>query len=253
MNEIQQRKLEAIIEDGYQFDFGEYIGKGFSLMQKNMGNFIGFALVAGLIVMVANFIPVIGALANNFVLIPAFTAGFYLVAHKVNQDQATQFNDFFKGFDFLGQLALAVLLQSLIMLAAAIPMGIGLFASGMFSNLMDSSFDPSAAFPFWVLIFLIPVIYLAVGYGWTMLFIVFYKMEAWPAMEMSRKIITKQWFMIFLFGIVIGLLAGLGAIALIIGLLFTIPAMLCAQYAAFADVTRLMEETESDIVDHLVE
>ena len=50
-----------------------------------------------------------------------------------------------------------------------------------------------------------------------------------------------------------GLLASVGIILLLVGILVTYPIMLCSQYAAFADVTRLMEEEESDIVDHLVE
>lgn len=252
MNEVQQKKLEGILESGYRFDFGDYIGKGFDLLQRNMGNFVGFTLVFILISLVCNFIPILGPMANGLILTPAFTVGYYLVAHKVNREEPTQFNDFFKGFDYLGQLALAVVLQSLIMAAAFIPFFAATFSSIGFATLMDPVASPPDNFPFWTLILILPVIYLGVAYSWTYLFITFYKMDAWAAMEMSRKMITKQWFMLFLFSIVLGILVFAGIIALVIGIIFTIPIFYCAQYAAFADVTRLMEEAEDDIVDHLV-
>ncbi|MEN0005971.1 MAG: hypothetical protein AAF798_17605 [Bacteroidota bacterium] len=256
MNEIQKQKLEQIIADGYEFKFGDYIGKGFNLMQANMGNFIGFILIFFIISVVANFIPIIGGLANSLVISPCLMAGFYIVAHKVDQGQATQFSDFFKGFDYWGQLALSVLIISLITIGAMIPFLVTVGTSGFITYFIEIQSDPFTtppAFPFWTLIFILPLVYLVVAYTWTTMFIVFYKMEAWAAMEMSRRMVTKQWFIIFLFGFVIALIAGAGAIALFVGLLFTAPAMLCAQYAAFADVTKLMEEAESDIVDHLVD
>jgi hypothetical protein len=42
-------------------------------------------------------------------------------------------------------------------------------------------------------------------------------------MEMSRKAVTKCWFRVFFLLLVAGLLAGLGVIGLIIGLVFTMP------------------------------
>ena len=46
-----------------------------------------------------------------------------------------------------------------------------------------------------------------------------------------------------------------GVIGFVIGIMFTIPIGMCVDYAAFADVTRLMEVEDSDldITEHFVE
>lgn len=258
MNENQQKKLQEVLDYGYQFRFGDYLSKGFELFQKNVGGFIGYAFVAGMIIMVCNFIPIIGPIAGGFFLSPALTVGAYLVAHKLNKGESTEFGDFFKGFEFVGPLAAATFVMMLIIIASLIPMFIAWGTSGFFSWIIEAQSDPLSVgepphFPIWSMIFLIPAIYLSVAYGWAAMFIAFYKMGFWEALEMSRKLITKQWLIIFLYTLVLGLLASVGIILLLVGILVTYPIMLCSQYAAFADVTRLMEEEESDIVDHLVE
>ncbi|MCO6488408.1 MAG: hypothetical protein J5I98_08325 [Phaeodactylibacter sp.] len=258
MNESQQRKLEQVLDQGYEFHFGDYISKGFALFQKNAGGFIGFAIVAGLIVVVSSLIPIIGSIASSFFLAPALTVGAYLVANKLDKGERTEFSDFFKGFEFVGPLALATLLMALVIVASLIPMFVAWGTSGFFAWVMESQSDPFGAgeppaFPAWSILFAIPAVYLGVAYGWATMFIAFYRMRPWDALEMSRKMITKHWFVIFLYTFVLGLLASAGVILLLVGIFVTYPIMLCAQYAAFADVTRLMEENESDIAEHLVE
>ena len=80
-------------------------------------------------------------------------------------------------------------------------------------------------------------------------------MSFWDAMEASRKVITKKWFMIFIFMIIIGIIASLGILLLCVGILFTFPAYLCMNFSAFADVTRLDEEGDAmdEIERHLVD
>jgi len=78
-------------------------------------------------------------------------------------------------------------------------------------------------------------------------------MSAWEAMEASRKIITKQWFVFLGFGFIIALIGISGVIALGVGALYTIPFIYCASYAAFNDVVGTGEEDiEDDVIDHLV-
>ncbi len=258
MDEHQQAKLEELIDYGYNFNFGDYISRGFELFQKNIGGFIGFTVLFLIIVMVASFIPVLGSFAVQLVLGPALTVGFYLVANKIDKNEECVFGDFFKGFDYVGQLALAALVMGLIMIACLLPMFAAIGFLGGFDwlinfeeNILNGMEFPN--FPFWAFVFVVPMIYLGVAWQWTNLFIAFYNMRFWDAMEISRKIITKQWFIIFLFAIVIGLIAGFGAIFFLVGMLVTIPMMMCAQYAAFADITQLLEEEKADIVDHLVD
>lgn len=252
-------KFQQILDRGYRFRMGDYISKGFELFGKNAGMFIGYTFVFMLISMLSSVIPVIGPIVNGFILSPALTVGFFLVAHKLNKGEGTAFEDFFKGFDRIGQLALATLLETLIIMGSLIPAFITLaMVSGGLERLMDINMFSAPPIGSILLIFLliIPAIYLGVAYSWTYMFIAFYGMPAWESMEMSRKMISKDWFTYFAFSIVLGLLAIVGFIALFIGILVAIPIIYSAQYAAFSEVTQLLEAEGSedyDIMDQLVE
>jgi uncharacterized membrane protein len=70
---------------------------------------------------------------------------------------------------------------------------------------------------------IIPGIYLMVAYFFAMVLMLDKNMGIWEAMETSRKAVTKHWFKVFGFFIVIGLLMMVSAIPLGIGLIWTMP------------------------------
>lgn len=258
MTESQRNRINAIIEEGYHFDLGDYIRQGFTLFQKSAGNFIGFAFLAGMMLFVAGLVPVIGSMLGNLILTPALLVGGYLAAHKLNRDERLEFGTFFKGFDYVGQLALAALVTNLIILASIIPMFIVWYLTGTFDWVWSTIDNPLAtseppAFPFWSFLLLAPAVYFGIAYSWAYHFIVFYEMEFWGAMETSRKIISKKWGLFFLFFLVLGLLVGLGFLVFFVGILVAFPVLMCANYAAFADVTELLVEAEDDLVEHLID
>lgn len=85
---------------------------------------------------------------------------------------------------------------------------------------------------------IIPIIYLVIGWAYSMILIVDRKMNFWPAMELSRKTVTKHWFQIFFFLIAIGIISSLGVIVCGVGLFFTIPmamTMFAASYVHIFD------------------
>ena len=257
MTESQRNRINAITEEDYHFDLGDYISRGFTLFQKSAGNFIGFAFLAGMILVVASLIPFIGSLLSNLILTPALMVGGYLAAHKLDRDEPLEFGTFFKGFDYLGQLALAALVTNLIILSSFIPMLIVWYLTGTFDWVWNAIENPLAtaeppSFPLWSFLLLAPAVYFSIAYSWAYHFIVFYGMEFWDAMETSRKIVSKKWGLFFLFFLALGLLVGLGFVLFFIGILVTFPVLICANYAAFADVTELLVETEDDLVEHLI-
>ncbi len=267
MNGDPNAKIERIIEEGYDFKFGDYISRGFDILQKNFGGFILFSLLSVLIMGVVIFIPILGLLAVLLLLGPALMAGIYLVAHKVWRGEHTEFGDFFKGFDYAGQIVLVTLVSFLIGQILSIPYYLA--NSELYSWYMDmfqvmmndpASFADFAEMgqppqpPFWTYLLMLPSIYISVAYNWALQFVVFYKMGFWDALEASRRVITKKWFMVFLFLIVIGLIMAAGFIVLCIGVFVTFPAYLCMNYAAFEDVTQLNAEPQEgdDIEQHLI-
>ena len=88
------------------------------------------------------------------------------------------------------------------------------------------------------LIMVIPMTYLGISWAYSMVLIVDRKMNFWPAMELSRKTVTKHWFQIFFFLITIGLISLLGIVTCGLGLFVTIPlamTMLAASYVHIFD------------------
>ena len=92
---------------------------------------------------------------------------------------------------------------------------------------------------------IIPIIYLVIGWAYSMILIVDRKMNFWPAMELSRKTVTKHWFQIFFFLIAIGIISSLGVIVCGVGLFFTIPmgmTMFAASYVHIFDERSLRSQ-----------
>lgn len=256
---MEKQHLERVLNEDYDFRFGDYINEGFSIFGKNVGGFVGYTLIYLAIASVAQIIPFIGPLAS-MVITPALVVGFAIVAHKVHNEERFEFNHFFEGFQHLGPLFLTSLVGGLIIVLTCLPllMAAGAMAFFSYDSMLNSAVDPNVStmllFSFLGLLFLIPAIYLGVAYSWASMFVIFYKLEFWDALETSRKLISKNWFMVFLFAFVVGIIAVLGVLGFCIGLFFTMPAAYCMQYAAFADVTRLNQMGDDmDITDHLID
>ena len=71
------------------------------------------------------------------------------------------------------------------------------------------------------------------------LFVLDKRMNFWPALEASRKLISKKWFSFLGLAVLLVLTNLGGAFALGIGLLVTIPWTYCIIVAAFEDIVGL--------------
>ncbi|GAB4421783.1 MAG: hypothetical protein OHK0039_37130 [Bacteroidia bacterium] len=203
MTQHQEQHIQSLIANGYEFKIGDYINRGFEIFRKDAGNFIGYGFLMIPLILLA-LIPILGAIAMLILLMP-YTAGFYLYANKVANDEPRTFQDFFGGMKFTGNL-----------LGMVVLMGLAIFVG--------------------FLLLIVPGIYLAVGYSLALPLVVLGGMGAWEAMETSRKIVSKNWWWFLLFGMVVGVISSLGQIALLIGMFVTMPIAYCVQYAAFEDI-----------------
>jgi len=207
----------GLIESGYVFRMGDYINRGWEIFKQYPGGFIGFGFLSILLGGVGGMVPFVGV-----GVMYSLTAGYFIVADKIAKGESYEFGDFFKGFDHFLQLMIAgVLIQ--------VFAGVG------------------------ILLLIIPGIYLAVAYSMVVPLIVLGKLEFWPAMEVSRKVISRNWWMFFLFGIVTGILASLGIIALIIGILITLPLYYTMAYAAYEDIFAPVHEDAADMIGQIGE
>jgi hypothetical protein len=82
---------------------------------------------------------------------------------------------------------------------------------------------------------LLPGIYLLVAWQFALLLTIEKKMDFWPAMEVSRKVITREWWSFFAFAIVGWLLNLVGALCCVVGFFVTMPWTLLAMVCLYED------------------
>jgi len=165
-----------------QLEIGRCLESSWRLLIANFGLLFGASAVIWLVGF-AQFIPVIG-LAYK-ILVGVFYGGLYLVFLKRIRGQSAEIKEVFVGFNLsFGQLLLAGFLSALLS-------GIGMWFC------------------------LIPGIYLAVAWVFSVPLVADKRLEFWPAMELSRKVVTRVWFpmlglllLSFLPMIIVGIFSG---------------------------------------------
>ena len=136
---------------------------------------------------------------------PLMTAGFMTAALIVRRGETLQFSDFWLPFQDFLSLLLANLVSWALLFA-------GLCTCG------------------------IVTIYLWVAYQFVYLLILDRRMDFWDALEGSRKVVSREWFGILLFALVL-LLINLAGVAMCgIGIIVTFPLTVCALVEAYADI-----------------
>ena len=142
----------------------------------------------------------------NALLAPPLYSGFFLVANKISKGENVIYPDFFGGFRFwIPMVAISLLAQVLI--------------------------------AFGLLALVIPGIYLAVGYLFSMLMAIFGGMDVWSAMEWSRKLITRNWWQFFALFLILVAINGIGLLMAGVGLLISFPMTLLVLYVIFEKLT----------------
>ena len=132
--------------------------------------------------------------------------------------------------------------QSMLSLPVLLPVIVAIAMLGI-KRATDNAIEISSIFDYYVLVWplvfasllmnllitvgfmllVLPGIYLAVAYAFTLPLMIDKKLGIWEAMELSRKSVTQQWFRFFVYDIMIILLIVISAIPFGIGLIWTIP------------------------------
>lgn len=205
MRTRRPRDITPLLSYGYRVNIGEYLGRGWDLLQPKLGIFAGYVLVLFGIGLALSFVPFVVGLIVNTIISPPLYAGLFIVAHKLILEEPVEFGDFFKGFEKFGVFLAAGLVSSLLTFLGT-------------------------------LLCIIPGIYLGIAYSFTLLFIIDQGLEFWPAMENSRKLVTRNFFPMFGFLLLLGLINLGGAILCGLGLLLTVPLTYCAMTVAYMDI-----------------
>ncbi len=184
---------------------GACVGRAWRLTTGNFWAIVGGTFLALVVLMVVQFIPILGAIAGLF-LSGVIYGGLYLYYLKFVRGESPDLGVIFSGF------------------------------SGAFVPLMLGSLVSSLLTTLGLILLILPGIYLAIGYLFTFLLIQDRKLDFWCAMEVSRRVITAQWWRVFGLMIVAGFLACLGIIALFIGIFVTLPILFGAIVYAYEDL-----------------
>jgi hypothetical protein len=83
---------------------------------------------------------------------------------------------------------------------------------------------------------ILPGVYLTVAWIFALPLVIDRKIPFWTAMELSRKVVAKHWFIVFAFLLVIGLVAACGLIVCCIGLVVTAAISSIALLYAYEDI-----------------
>jgi hypothetical protein len=204
MAEDTLMKLEETIPPDYHIRPGYYLRAGWELFKQNAAGFIGFTVVAMIVLLALNAKAGLGQVLA-YIVGPPLWAGFLIVAMKLLLNQLTQVNDFTSGFKFILPLVLYSVVSSIFI---------------------------SIGF----VLFIIPGLYLLVGYLFTTWLIVDRGLDFWQAMELSRKTVHKHFFEVFGFFLLLCLVNFGGLLLLGLGLLVSVPLTLCTLTVAYKDV-----------------
>ncbi len=195
---------EEIIARGFEVDIGRCVSRSWELMTKNFWLVVAVTAVAGIAESVVSAIPYLGVLAG-----PAFMGvlhgGLSMMFLKLVRGQKADFSDAFAGFSVaFAPLALAGVITVLLT-------SVGLFCC------------------------LVPGIYLAVAWIFTLPLIADKKLDFWAAMELSRKVATHQWWPLFGLVMVNILLLFAGVVCCLVGVFIAAPVTLGAIVYAYED------------------
>jgi len=220
----------SLAEGDYELDIGGCLSRSWELVK-------------------ANFWPVVGVSTLVFVIIGAFQQILGLITNPIIQGMIRQ-HEFSPGGLLIVILVSVVSAPIYMILMAALMKYFLNLIRGESATVGDafSGFGPMTGqlillglvMNLLVIIgfalCLIPGIFLQVAWFFATALVIDRRMNFWDAMELSRKMVCKHWFIVFAFMIVYGLVVAAGLIACCIGILVTIPIGLGAWMYAYETI-----------------
>jgi hypothetical protein len=230
---------ELLAQD-YDVNIGSCFQRAWEAFKADPGTYIGVSLLVYLAIFAVNVIPYLSLLLALFFMGP-LTAGLWIFNIKKIRGQPADIGDGFSGFSskfwqyFLVQL-IRTLVTSAIVIFIVIGVVIALAATGgLKQDLRNGNFPPAmiAVFVIAGLAAWAAVVYFQVCWLFALPLAADKGMEFWPALQLSRRIVMKHWWMTFWLTFVSGLLVFAGMLACFVGVFVTGPvafAMLAAHY-----------------------
>jgi len=188
-----------------EIDISSAVSRGWALVMSNLPVLAGATALTWAIGVGLGFLPIIGW-AVGLLLGSVLHAGVLYMFIRRIRGEPVELGDMFEGFN----VALLPLILAGLLVSALTAVGFVLC--------------------------ILPGIYLAVGYIFVLPLVIDKKLDFWPAMEVSRQVVHKQWWPMFLFAIVMLLIVCLGALACGLGLIIAMPVVYAAAMYVYEDL-----------------
>ncbi len=239
--------LEQLRAEGYKFDFGRYFATGWRAMKNDIGLYVLFAFVGGLLSILSVF-----TFIGIFIVILPLMAGFTVFAKKALLDEPREFKDFFGGFKYIGPLLVYILIMMGVGLLLAVPFflvaGVGAIS---FNELFDNPdlVGPALAASLGPMQFGINLISIAIQalLIFVIPLIVIGQLGAGSAIKWSIRLATKNFWWLVLYAFVVGIIQQFGLLFCLIGVFFTLPLAQCLMVGAYAEIVGLGDKRTTDI------
>ena len=203
MNAVDAEALaQEILARDYQLDISRCISRGWALVMDNFWLTVGSTLLVMILSTAAAIVP-FGSLLLAYV----FWGGLDWLFLKLARGEKAELSDSFAGF------SLAFLPLMLFSLVAQMLVGVGF------------------------LLCILPGIYLTVA--WLLfpaLLIIDKRLDFWPAMELSRKVVTRHWWQLFGLFLLCLLLCLVGTLVCVVGFFVALPITTAAVVFAYEDM-----------------
>jgi len=214
------------------------LSRSFELWKANLLPLVGVTLLIMLVQFAVGMIPLLGTLSGLF-LNGVFYGGLYYYYLGHMRGEPRQLGDAFAGFSkAFVPLMIASLLVALLTVMVILPfLGPFLYAIGkaaMAGGGAAPEFSPLIVAGF--ILGMLVVVYLSISWMFTFPLVMDKGLGPWTAMEVSRRVISAQWFRMFFVLILACLVILLGVLALIVGLFFAIPLGIGAMLYAYEDL-----------------
>jgi hypothetical protein len=236
---------DELIARAAPLDIFGCLDKSFKLWTGNFFPLVGVTLLVMLAAGVAGAIPLVGIL-SNLLLTGVFYGGLYYYYLGKARGEPRTVGDAFSGFSLafvplmLANL-ISVAINLVLMVVCCAPLFSFFIHAAMQANRHGHmatlpSFSPLALIG--IFVGFVAIIYLAVSWMFAFLLIIDQGLGPWTALEVSRRVVGKQWFRVFCVALLGGIIAMLGIIGFFIGILFTLPLMFGAVVYAYEALCR---------------
>ena len=242
---IAGKATEAdLLARDYQVDVGGSLSRGWEVFKARAGILIGASLLVYLAMIAINVMPYVNVVLGLLLTGPLF-GGLWVFYVRNVRNQEVGVGEAFSGFGpRFWQLVLTQLVPGLISFGFIMFFSFvaALIIPGMAGSrrLGASSAPPFAGLlvPMMILmgLFAVVMIYLTTCWMFALPLVGDKGLKFWPALELSRRVVSKHWWMTFWLMFVCWIVAMLGIFGCLIGMLVTAPIAFAAVVAHYEKV-----------------